>query len=130
MGKNSRLFVATVLFASLSVAVGSPAVATGHSNPVDRVSNSQAHDYTDVKIAPRKLHEPFVRDGIVTEPQGFTAITRGIGKAQVEAMLGAPVRRNGRAWDYNFKFRMSESRNYLVCQYKVVFDGQDGVGSG
>lgn len=120
MGKNSSFFVAAALVAGLAAA-GSPAIAAGQSNPIDRVSNPGALDYTDVEIAPRKLDEPFVRDGVVTEPQRFTAIASGIGEAQVQALLGTPIRRSGQEWDYNFKFLMPQSHNYLVCQYKVTF---------
>lgn len=126
MGNKSAFIAAAALTAGLGIALASPAFA-GQSNPVDRVSNPDALHYTDVDIARRKLHEPFVRDGIVTEPQRFKAITPGVGEAEVQGFLGAPVRRSGREWDYNFKFLMPQSENYLVCQYKVTFDGKRAV---
>ena len=50
---------------------------------------------------------------------------------QVQALLGAPLTQasgsRGQEWDYNLKFRLPQSDNYLVCQYKVVFDEQQSV---
>ena len=126
MGKMTSFAVAALLAAVHTVATSGIAYA-GQSNPVDRVSNPASRDYTDVNIGPRELHEPFVRDGVVAEPRLFATITPGLEQAQVQALLGAPLRRKGREWDYNFQLKMQQSENYLVCQYKVVFDEYQAV---
>ena len=50
---------------------------------------------------------------------------------QVQALLGQPLKQStgprGQAWDYNLKFRVPRSNDYLVCQYKVVFNEQQAV---
>ena len=121
MGKTTSSTMAIVLAALPIIATGSIAQAR-QSNPVDTLSNPAALDYGDVEIGPREMHEPFVRDGAVAGPKLFGAITPGLGQPQVEAALGAPLRRKGREWDYQFQLRMPQSANYLLCQYKVVFD--------
>lgn len=128
MSKNSTMFVTAALMAGVAGA-GLPSVALGQSNPVDRVSNPSEYKYSDVDTSLRKLHEPFLRDGVVIEPQRFRSITTGLDAAQVQALIGAPVQRSARTWDYNFKFKMPQSENYLVCQYKVVFGADQAVSS-
>ena len=125
MVKRTSLAAAILLAAGYTIAASS--VAYAQRNPVDKVSNPDARGYTDVGIAPHDMSPPFVRDGVVTEPQRFAAITRGLEQAQVQTLLGSPVRQQGREWDYNFQLRMDQSANFLVCQYKVVFDDQDHV---
>lgn len=106
------------------VAAAIPAVA--RENPVDPVSNPDKLEYRDVDARRPDFREPFLRDGVVTEPAAFRQITAGLAAAQVQSRLGQPVREaagpRGPEWDYNFKFRLPESSNYLVCQYKVVLD--------
>ncbi len=115
---------AALLSAALVMAVPSHA---GHSNPVDQRSNPQAEKFTDVHIAPRKLDVPFVRDAGVTDPQIFRGVTAGVAQDQLTQIIGQPVKKNGRAWDYQFKFAMTNSQNFLVCQYKVKFDREARV---
>lgn len=126
MGKQTSLAAALMAVICTSGA-SSIAYAAGQSNPVDRVSNPAALDYSDVEITPRDMDEAFVRDGIVTDPRLFAKITPGLEQTQVQNLLGAPLRRNGQEWDYNFQLKMEQSGNYLVCQYKVVFDEQKRV---
>lgn len=106
-----------------------PAVAwAGHQNPVDKLSNPHALVFTDVDMARSDYRELFVRDGALTPPNFFRPIVPGLPQAQVRALLGTPLAesdgKRGHEWDYNFKFVMEPSKNYIVCQYKVVFDGE------
>lgn len=120
MGKTSSFVTAAVLGAGLFA--GATAPVAGQSNPVDRVSNPTARDYTDVEISPQDMSPSFVRDGVVAEPQLFSTIRAGLAQSEVRARLGEPLQMRGRAWDYNFQLKMPDSENYLVCQYKVMFD--------
>ncbi|WP_225783764.1 outer membrane protein assembly factor BamE [Xenophilus sp. Marseille-Q4582] len=101
--------------------------ATGHHNPVDATSNPDKLSYQDVEARRPDFKEPFLRDGVVSEPARFAALTAGTPAARVQELLGQPLQKSagprGPEWDYHFKFRMPQSQNYLVCQYKVVFDG-------
>lgn len=111
----------------LGVTLAAAAIpAVGRENPVDPVSNPNKLEYRDVDARRPDFREPFLRDGVVTEPAAFRQITVGLEAAQVQSRLGQPLREaqgpRGPEWDYNFKFRLPESSNYLVCQYKVVFD--------
>lgn len=106
------------------------AAAAGQSNPVDRVSNTKALDYADVEVTPKEMSPPFVRQGLVVEPQRLERIRPGLSQAEVRSLLGDPLnngRARGQAWDYDIRLRMPQSQNYLVCQYKVVFDGRQLV---
>lgn len=103
-------------------------VAVGHQNPADSMSNPNKLAYTDVEARSPNFNEVFVRDGFVSNPADFRKVTPGMRPEQVRQMLGQPLKEGqgsrGQEWDYNFKFRMPESNNYLVCQYKVVLDAQ------
>jgi len=105
--------------------------AAGHRNPVDPVSNAGKLDFSDVLARRPDFREPFLRDGVVTQPERFRAIKPGLPQAQVQAALGQPLsQRNGPGgteWDYDFKFRMPQSGNHIVCQYKVLFDDGQAV---
>lgn len=127
MSKAARLFVAAALTAGLSLNVVG---AMAQSNPIDRVSNPDGIDYIDVEVSPQEMAPPFVRQGLILEPQRLTSIRLGSGADEVEALLGEPLRKSGwlsRQWEYDVRFRMPRSENYLVCQYKVLFDGQQSV---
>ncbi len=113
------------LVLSLALAAGASS-ALARENPVDPVSNPNKLEYRDVDARRPDFREPFLRDGVVTQPAAFRQITAGVAAAQVQSLLGQPLRDaqgpRGPEWDYNFKFRLPQSSNYLVCQYKVVFD--------
>lgn len=124
MGKTTYLIAAAMLTAGLE----SAALAVGGRNPVDKVSNPAAVAFDNAGIAARNMHAPFVRDGLVSDPSRFAAVKAGLTQAQVRSMLGEPLRRQGagaKAWEYNFQIRMPQSQNYLVCQYKILFDEKD-----
>ena len=103
---------------------------TKHMNPNDDISNVKALPFNDVEVDRRKLDEAFVRDGVMTDPARFAAVRPGVSAMAVREQIGSPIRiRNekGQVWDYNFKFRMPESQNYLVCQYQVVLKDRSEV---
>ena len=124
---GSVMRVAAVLLAG-TVAAG---VAHARSNPTDPVSNPEKLDYSDVNMTIPKYDEPFQRDGVVTRPETFKQITAGMKDSAVQALIGSPLNQTngsqGVEWNYNFKFLMANSQNYLVCQYKVVFDAEQQV---
>lgn len=97
----------------------------GHQNPIDPLSNVHELDYTDVDVRRPDFDEPFVRDGVVSQPAVFREIGAGLAAESIRQRLGEPLQQQdgprGREWDYHFKFAMPDSANHLVCQYKVVF---------
>lgn len=115
---------------ALALAAAAPA-ALARANPVDTLSNPSKLRYDNVNASRPDLDEPFLRDGVVDQPQRFHAIKPGLTMSQVHKLLDQPLKQQqgerGLEWDYNFKFRMSASENYVVCQYKVVFDAQQTV---
>jgi outer membrane protein assembly factor BamE (lipoprotein component of BamABCDE complex) len=121
-GTNVRR--AAVLTCTLAAVLALPAQA--HRNPVDTVSNPDRLEYDDVTARRPDFDEPFLRDGLVTDPALMARIGPGLDGAQVRAALGEPLReaqgRHGPEWDYNLKLPLPHAGNYMVCQYKVLFD--------
>ena len=120
------------LAVSLLVAGASCNMAiAGHTNPIDPVSNPKSQDFSDVSVNYRDLPVKFVRNGVVSDAQGFQAIQVGMPQNAVQSLLGVPLssRADGKndAWDYHFTFKMPESNNILICQYRVTFDQNDNV---
>lgn len=125
MAKMTKIGASVLL---LATAFASTAQA-GHRNPIDQQSNPQAKDFTDKHIAPSELARPFERDAVVTDPKIFANVTIGQAKDDVSAILGEALTQKKREWDYQFKFMLPNSENYLICQYKVRFDRDNLVKS-
>lgn len=127
MSKTAKLIAASVLTAGLCL---SATAVSAQSNPIDRISNPNAINYIDVEVSPQEMSPPFVRRGLIHEPQRLTTIQPGVAADDVEVLLGEPLRKSGwlnRQWEYDVQFKMPQSDNYLVCQYKVLFDGDKAV---
>ena len=127
MAKKSILVGAALLLSGLSAGWTDTARAQDHRNPVDAVSNPEALNFTNVIVGVQDLTERFQRDGQVHEPPYFSAIRPGMTQADIRQLLGQPLAQfnsTPREWNYNYKFQLPQSGNYLVCQYKVVF-GED-----
>ncbi|MDQ0073391.1 outer membrane protein assembly factor BamE (lipoprotein component of BamABCDE complex) [Variovorax boronicumulans] len=133
MKKTLHASPTVAAFALAAALLGATTHVAARDNPVDAVSNPDKLDYRDVEARRPDFKEPFLRDGIVSRPERFREIKPGINQAQVLAVLGQALRQQpgalGTEWDYQFKFQMPRSANYLVCQYKVVFDGSQTVRS-
>ncbi|OWT54433.1 outer membrane protein assembly factor BamE domain-containing protein [Candidimonas nitroreducens] len=112
--------------AALSAVVLAIAGCAAHHNPNDPVSNPDKLKYSDVNMTIPEYDVPFKRDGAVENPALFRQIVPGMQAQAVAGKLGQPLSRtngqDGPEWNYNFTLRMPASQNYLVCQYKVVFD--------
>lgn len=122
------------LFPALALAVAACVAlpAGAYNNPVDPVSNPHKLPYSDVEVRYSDLKAPFVRDGELEQPLKLSqAVKPGVAQAQVQSLLGQPLKQSsgprGQEWDYNLKFRVPQSDNYLVCQFKVVFNEQQQV---
>ena len=121
----------SVIARSLVAATALSAAAWVQAAPPDPVSNPDKLDYSDVDMTTPKYDEPFQRDGIVFRPEVFKQIQTGMTAAAVESLIGKPLDQDsssrGTEWNYNFKFLMPDSQNYLVCQYKVVLNDAQQV---
>lgn len=126
---SKRLYA--LLVATCLCGVNVSVAQTKHINPNDDISNVNELPFNEVEVNKRELDETFVRDGVVADPERFAAIRSGVSAMAVREQLGSPIHiRNdkGQVWDYNFKFRMPASNNYLVCQYEVIFkDGTEVI---
>ena len=121
--KNLRLAALTVFTGAVMAAATSVAA---HTNPVDEISNPKKLDYQDVEARRPDFAEPFLRDGVIDQPQRLQQLRNGASVDQAVALLGQPLKKGagkgGSEWDYNLKFKMPDSENYMVCQYKLVVD--------
>lgn len=95
-----------------------------HSNPVDNVSNPAHYSYQDVSIRPASLDEKFVRQGSHQQAESVKEIKPGMSQTQVTSLLGSPAVQDhsGGQWEYDIKMQLPDSQNYIICQYKVIFD--------
>ena len=117
---NTLRLAALTTFAG-AVLVTATAVAA-HTNPVDEVSNPKKLDYQDVEARRPDFAAPFLRDGLIDQPQRLQQLRQGAALDQAVALLGQPLKKSGKEWDYNLKFKMPDSENYMICQYKLVVD--------
>src|SRR5690606_27583796 len=87
-------------------------------------------DYDDIHVGLPEFDEPFQRDGVLVAPARILQVAPGVGADQVRALLGEPLRtgsgQRGPEWDYNLKLDLADE-DFIVCQYKVVFDAEDGA---
>ncbi len=130
MAKKSFVGAVTLLLSGLVASGTGHAIAQDHRNPVDRIANPEALNYPDVVLGVSDLTERFQRDGPVQVQRFFAAVRLGMAQAEIRSLLGEPLwqgRSGAREWNYNFKFQMPDSANYLVCQYKVVFGADELV---
>lgn len=84
-------------------------------------------DYDDVHMARPDFDEPFQRDGRTTPPAQVAQVVAGTSADRVRALIGEPLATGqgarGPEWDYNLKLRLADE-DFIVCQYKVVFDAR------
>lgn len=85
-------------------------------------------DYSDIQMTRPDFDEPFQRDGRVTPMADVVQVLPGVDGDQVRALLGNPIRTGhgalGPEWDYDLKLRLADE-DFIVCQYKVVFDARN-----
>lgn len=115
---------------------GGVLAATGtvcaRENPVDPVTNPEALDFADVEMTIEEYAEPFQRTGkLVRNTDIFREIVPGMPSTRVQSLLGEPLSKTsgelGKEWNYHFTLVLPVSGSYLVCQYKVVLDGERRV---
>lgn len=124
--RGTRSLIAVVLLAA-GQTLGAGAAAG--QNPVDPVSNPNALDYENVEARPAEMGPPFLRQGQFVDAQRLAAIRPGVSESNVRAVLGQPLAEDslGGDWDYDVRFKLPQSQNVLVCQYKVRFDEERRV---
>lgn len=73
----------------------------------------------------------YLLEGDFIDPYSVQRVETGLSKDQVRLRLGKPHFSEGifrvREWNYIFNFYTGEEREYIVCQYKVLFDDDGRV---
>ncbi|SHE75749.1 SmpA / OmlA family protein [Lampropedia hyalina DSM 16112] len=120
-----RAVVAAAVCAAASTAGWAQQVQPATTGPVLDSSLS----YERVEATVPELDEPFRRIGQLADLGKIHAVQPGTSAQQVQALLGEPLPAaqggggKGNEWDYNWNLRTGEQRkDFIVCQYKVVFD--------
>jgi outer membrane protein assembly factor BamE (lipoprotein component of BamABCDE complex) len=82
-------------------------------------------EYSDVVMERPDFNEPFQRNGRTISPANVMRVVAGVTGRQVRALIGEPMQTgqgmHGPEWDYNLKLNLADE-DFIVCQYKVVFD--------
>ena len=124
--KSTAVLNVLRLAALASAVLATATTVAAHTNPVDSVSNPQKLEYQDVEARRPDFAPPFLRDGVVNDPYLIKQIVAGTTLEQVVTAVGQPLKKSsgksGTEWDYNLKFLLPASENYMVCQYKLVMD--------
>ncbi|MGY1408089.1 outer membrane protein assembly factor BamE domain-containing protein [Luteimonas sp. A611] len=87
-------------------------------------------DYSDVNMTRPEFDEPFQRDGRATPVAQILQVVAGATPDQVRGLIGDPLRTGqgvrGPEWDYDLKLDLADE-DFIVCQYKVVFDARNAA---
>lgn len=119
----------TFLTSLLAVAVLAPFASAAQSRSSAADINPHGLDYSNVTMERPDYDEPFQRDGRRVPTARILGVKPGISAAQVRELLGEPLStengQRGLEWNYNLKLDAADE-DFIVCQYKVVFEG-DGT---
>lgn len=92
-----------------------------------QASDTPPLDYSDIDMTRPDFDEPFQRDGRLVPVAQILQVAAGATPDQVRALIGDPLQTGhgarGPEWDYNLKLDLAD-HDYIVCQYKVVFDAR------
>lgn len=113
-----------ILTSMLAMAWLAPLAADAQNRSAREV-NPHGLDYSDVTMDLPDYDEPFQRDGVRVPPAQILQVKPGIDAGQVRTLLGEPLSSGtgsrGPEWDYHLKLDLADE-DYIVCQYKVVFE--------
>lgn len=86
--------------------------------------------YSDVHIPLAGLGDGYLRTGRFVEVQKLAQMSPGTDEQKVTTYLGMPYAKGqfpgGQAWEYHINLPITDA-DHLVCQYQVVFDGEQKV---
>lgn len=89
--------------------------------------NPHGLEYGNIDMARPDFDEPFQRDGRIVDPASILRVLPGASADDVRSLLGEPIGTGqgtrGPEWDYNIKLDLADE-DFIVCQYKVVFDAR------
>ncbi|MGJ8690520.1 MAG: OmpA family protein [Gammaproteobacteria bacterium] len=89
----------------------------------------QAYDYEDIELNPSEMKVGVLRDGFFIPVEELVQVTSGVERASVQSILGTPISNSTQNWwFYNINLPLGNADDYLVCQYRVAFQG-DLVGN-
>lgn len=96
---------------------------------VDRSgSEKDPSAFADVAVQVKNLKGDFVRKGNFVSVKSISQVTPGSDRDEVIKLLGHPLSQSGdKWWFYNINLPLQGMDDYLVCQYRVTFDGRETV---
>lgn len=84
-------------------------------------------DFDDVFVGATEIPPGYLRMGRFIAYEDLAKIKPGTARNTVQELLGTPDRDNNGWWFYNVNLPLEDSRDYLVCQYRVTFDSSNQV---
>lgn len=118
---NKTILASTMMGFALLVTMPQAADASEQS----REANPHGLEYSDIQVEVPEFDEPFQRDGRLVPPGKILQVVPGTSADDVRELIGGPIQTGqgarGPEWDYNLKLDMDDE-DFIVCQYKVVFD--------
>lgn len=119
-----KTIATSTLAALLALCLGQ---AAAQADQAGHAEQAPQLDYDNIHMARPDFDEPFQRDGRLVPVAQILQVTPDATAEQVRALLGEPLAtghgRRGPEWDYNLKLRLADE-DFIVCQYKVVFDAR------
>lgn len=118
----------TLLTSMLALALLAPLAS--HAQSRSRAPDINPHDleYSNVSMDLPDYDEPFQRDGRRLPTAQILSVVPGVTADQVRERLGEPLSTEdgarGQEWNYNLKLDIADE-DYIVCQYKVVFEADN-----
>ena len=115
----------TLLKSMLAMALLAPLASHAQSRSQAPDINPHELEYSNVTMDLPDYDEPFQRDGRRLPTAQILSVVPGMMADQVRERLGEPLSSEdgarGQEWNYNLKLDIADE-DYIVCQYKVVFE--------
>lgn len=102
-------------------------VLAGCSSLSEKDAESSPSDFDDVFVKSHEIPQGYVRMGRFIDFATLSQVKSGIDRFTVQDLLGYPDRDAGSWWFYNINLPLEDTRDYLVCQYRVSFDDNGQV---
>ncbi len=94
------------------------------SSANDESSERQAYDYEDIELDPAEMRTGVLRDGFFIPVEELVQVAPGAERESVQSILGSPISSSNQDWwFYNINLPLGNADDYLVCQYRVAFQG-------
>jgi outer membrane protein OmpA-like peptidoglycan-associated protein len=111
--------------AGVAIAAMAGCATGGAGNGATTQTARGPSDFEDVALNLSELGSGFVRNGMFVPVQELTKIHPGMSREEVRGVLGEPIESSSQGWwFYNINLPLEGIDDYLVCQYRVAYNGE------